>query len=292
MPLKSALMLSAAFIGAASAQPTIPGYDFTRASASYAGGMDLDDTAGEMEIYALDLRTALSKPIPLGGNLIALPVIHYKGTRINFKDNNAAFPIQDEDVHSISLSSFFIHSRAGSPWILGAWTRAELATDFQHINSDDFTFDLAAGVAYKLSDSFTVGFGGAVLNLNNEPEFYVGPAFDWRPNDCFRAGLYGPNVVVAWTPSTDWELSLRGEAAGDEWNIRDAGGRSTTLNLDSYRLGLFVDRRLSGDLWLRVGGGMTMGNEIEYMTPNGRRLFNQEVDDGWFGEVALRLATW
>lgn len=293
MSLKTAILLSSvACVVTAAAQPMIPGFDFTKFSAGYAGGMDLDDGPGELEIYQIEARTALSQPIHPIGDLTILPMIQYKATRLDFSDTWEGFPIEDEDVHSISLSSFFLYNAQGSPWIFGGWTRAELATDFQHLNGDDVTFDVVAGVAYKFSDSLTVGLGAAAINLNNEQEFFFGPAFDWKPNDCFRAGLYGPNAVVSWTPHEDWELSLRGDASGDEWNIRDAAGDSTTLDLDSYRVGLYVDRRIKGDLWLRLGGGITVANEIEVQSPHGSRGYHDDLDEGYFGEIALRLKVW
>jgi hypothetical protein len=57
-------------------------------------------------------------------------------------------------------------------------------------------------------------------------------------------------------------------------------------------VGLFADRRLGGDLWLRVGGGVTLMNEIEIKSPQGSRAYKDDMDDGWFGEIALRLNVW
>lgn len=293
MPAKTAILLStAATILTAAAQPEIPGYDFTKAAFVYSGGMDLDETDGDMEIYSFEARTALSRPISPTNAFTILPVIQYKGTRVNFRDTPAGFPIEDEDVHSISLSSFFLYSVTGSPWLFGAWARAELATDFQHINDDDITFDVVAGAGYKFSENLTVGLGVAAINLNNDEDLYVGPAFDWKINDCWRVGLLGPNAVATYSPDENWEFSLRGDASGDEWNIRDAAGNSTTLDLDMYRVGLYADRRLTGDLWLRVGAGITVANEIEIKSPGGDRYYEDELDEGWFGEIALRLKVW
>jgi len=308
MPLKSTtLLLSAALACAATAgttappsqvvqekssEPVFPGLDFVKASFSYAGGMDLDDTAGELETFTLDARSVLSGPINPINDLTLLPMIQYKATRLNWKDTPAGFPIEDEDVHSIALSSYVLYSQQGSPWLFGGWVRAELATDFQHINGDDVTFDIIAGAAYKFSDRLTFGLGVAAINLNNDEDYLIGPVLDWKISDQFRVGVLGPDVTASYTPSEDWEFSLRGYTAGDEWNIRDAAGQSTTLDLDSYRVGLFADRRLSGDLWLRVGAGVTVMNEIEIKSPSGNRAYKDDLDEGWFGEIALRLNVW
>ncbi|MBX3743205.1 MAG: hypothetical protein KF712_19625 [Akkermansiaceae bacterium] len=310
MPRKSAIvLLSAAMACAAAAGPTssttltetrsqsgsepvFPGLDFVKASFSYAGGMDLDDTAGELETFTLDARSVLSGPIEVTNDLTLLPMIQYKATRLNWKDTPAGFPIEDEDVHSIALSSYVLYNQEGSPWIFAGWARAELATDFQHLNGDDVTFDLIAGAAYKFSDRLTFGLGIAAINLNNDEDYMIGPVLDWKISDTFRIGVLGPDVTASYTPDENWEFSLRGYTAGDEWNIRDAAGNSTTLDLDSYRVGLFADRRLGGDLWLRVGGGVTVMNEIEIKSPSGSRAYKDDMDSGWFGEIALRLNVW
>ena len=272
--------------------PIFPGLDFIKASASYAGGMDLDDTDGELETYTLEAKSVLSGPLTPMNDLTLLPMIQYKATRLNWKDTPAGFPIEDEDVHSIALSTYALYNQTGSPWLFGGWARAELATDFQHINDDDVTFDVVVGAAYQFSDNLTFGLGVAGINLNNDEEYLIGPVLDWKISDTFRVSILGPDAVASYTPSEDWEFSLRGYTAGDEWNIRDAAGDSTTLDLDSYRVGLFADRRLTGDLWLRVGGGVTLMNEIEIKSPHGDRFYKDDLDEGWFGEIALRLNVW
>jgi hypothetical protein len=287
---KSALALSsAALIAAASAQPILPGYDFIKGSVSYAGGMEFDDSELEMELWQFNARTILSKPINPTENFVILPVIDYKATIMDIEG-------ADEDLHSISLSTFMVYSQKDSPWMFGGWLRAEYASDFEHGTSDAVTFDVIAGAAYKFSDSLTIGLGAAVVNLNNDEEFYVGPAIDWKISPCFRVSLFGPNAVASWTPDENWVFSLAGEASGDEWTIEDefatTGNNNAVLDLDSYRVGLFANRRLTGDLWLRVGGGITVANSLEVKSVDGDRFAKDDLDEGFFGEIALRLEIW
>lgn len=254
--------------------------------------MGLDDTAGELDIFSVSGRTVITSPLSPNDDLVLIPVIQYKASQLNWKDTPLGFPIEDEDLHAISLITYGIYNREGSPWIIGGWASAEMATDFQHVNGDDFTFDIVAGVAYKFSDTLKVGMGVAALNLNNDEEFLPAPILDWRPTSNIRIGVLGADTIASYRPSDDWEFSLRSFTAGDEWNIRDAAGRSTTLDFSSYRVGLYVDRRLTGDLWLRVGGGMTVLNEIELKSPHGKRSYKDDLDEGWFGEIAIHLDIW
>ncbi len=275
-----------------SAQFVLPEFDVANAAFSYAGDMDLDGKPGKLDMSRFELSTILSKPIvPIEG-LSITPVFEYAATRLDFSGTPVSFPIGDEDLHSLAVSAYFISSCEGSPWIFGAWTRAQMATDFQAVDWDDLTFDVAAGAAYRFSPNFLLGVGAAVVNLNGDTTFYPGVGFDWIINDQVRMGIYGPLFVTAYKPTNDWEFTLRGEVAGDVWNIRDEDGKSHNIDLTSYRVGLFANRRLSGNLWLSVGGGATIGDEIRLTKPNGDRIDQQDLNSGLYGQIALRLRTW
>lgn len=273
-------------------EPTMPGFDPARASFSYSGDTDFDDSSGSLDISRFDIRAILSKPIrPIDG-LILLPLFNYEATSLGINGTPAGFPIGDEDLHSVSLSTFAFYTQEGSPWFFGGWGRVELATDFQDIGGDDFTFDLAGGAGYRFSDKFMLGFGGAVVNLNGDETFYPGIVFDWVVNEQVRIGLYGPIFIAAYTPDENWEFSFRGDPGGGDWNIEDTGGKSRTIDLSSYRLGLFANRRLTSKLWLTAGVGATVGNEIRLTRPDGDKLFDEDLEGGLFGEIGLRVTAW
>jgi hypothetical protein len=291
-PAISAASLGLAFSAAAQTELTVPEIDAARGTFSYSGDMDFDDAAGSLEVSKLEIRSLLSAPLSPIENLVVLPAFEYRGTSLEFDGVPAAFPIDDEELHSLSLSALAFSRRQGSPWIYGGYARAELASDFQDIGGDDFTFDLAAGVGYRFNDCFTLALGGAVTNLNGDPTFYPGVAFDWIVSDQIRVGLYGPTFVASYSPDENWELSLRGDSGGDVWNITDGGGNSRSIDLTSYRFGLFAARRLSGELWLRAGAGATFGNDIRLTEPDGDRIDTQEMKSGMFGQISLVLKTW
>lgn len=274
------------------AQFVLPQFDVARAAFSYTGGMDLDGKSGELNLTRFQISSLLSKPLSPVEGLTIIPMFEYEATQLDFHNTPGSFPIGDEDLHSLAVSAFAISSHQGSPWVYGAWARAQMATDFQAVNSDDFTFDLAAGVAYRFSPNFLFGVGAAVINLNGDESFYPGIGFDWIINDKVRIGLYGPTFEASYTPTNDWEFSFRAETAGGVWNIRDGNSKSRSIDLTSYRAGLYANRRLTGNLWLNVGAGATFGNEIQLTTPDGDNIRKQDLNSGCFGEIALRLRTW
>ncbi len=277
---------------AAATQFIIPEFDAARVAFSQTGAMDLENGKGDMDVTRFEIGSLLSRPISPAEGVFILPIFDYELTSLNFDGTPAAFPIHDEDLHSLSLSTYVISMREGSPWFFGGWARAEFASDFQHINGDDFTFDLAAGAGYRVNDDFTIAIGAALINLNGDDTLIPGINFDWVVSDQVRVGMYGPTFVAAYTPSEQWSFSFRGDPGGGIWNVTGDAGESRSIDLTSYQLGLYASRHLTGDLWLTAGAGATVGNEIAYTRPNGGKLLERDADEALFGLISLRLKAW
>ncbi len=266
----------------------LPELDVARTSFNYSGDMDFRDEDGSMSLTQFELQTLLSKPIEVVENVNIVPMFGYKNTNLNFENVGA----NNEELHSLNLSALLFAGRDDSPWIFVGWGRAELATDFQAISSDDLTYDIAGAAAYRFNKSFILAAGGAMANLNGDSTFYPVIGFDWIINEKTRMGLYGPVFVASYTPCEDWEFSVRGDSIGNIWNISDDQGRSRSYNLYSYRLGIFAGRRLKDQLWLTAGVGATFGNQLELTTPDGDEIFDEEMESGFFGQLGLRLKVW
>jgi Domain of unknown function (DUF6268) len=299
-------------IGASAGQPTsvsvapaeskLPNIDVVMGSFTYTDEMDFDDLDGSLSVTEFDFLTLLSKPINLGSDIMIVPALQYGLTSFDFdsdaddryvKTKIKRFQPNDEDLHSVSLHLAAVKMSDSSPWFYGAWARAELASDFQHINDDDFTFDIAAGVGYRYSNNFTLAAGAAVLNLNGDTWVCPGINFDWAVNDKVRLGLYGPIALASYTPSEDWSFSLRGTPGGGIWNVTDDFGDSKSVDLSSYQVGAFVGRRLTGKLWLNAGAGLAFANSLEYSDPDGdNETFDEDMDSAFFGQIGLSLKAW
>lgn len=284
------LLLASSMV--ASAQEALVRIDVADAEFNYTDGMDFDDTAGTLNTSTFELGSSVSRPIELFAGFKLIPQFRYRLTSLDFDGVNPTFPIGDEELHSLATSVFALKMDNSSPWIYGGLARAEMASDFQHINGDDFTFDLAGGVGYRFNSDFIAGIGVAAINLNGDLRVFPGINFDWVVNKEIRVGLYGPNFVASYTPSNDWSISLRGEPRGGIWNITDTGGESHSVDFSSYQMGLFVNRRIVDKLWLTGGVGTSFGNEISLTEPKGDELSSEDMDAGLFYQIGLSLKTW
>jgi len=270
----------------------MPQFDFLRATFTQTGDMDLDGNPGDLSVTKYQATAFLSKPLALTQDLTMIPLFSYGVTQLDFS-GTGAFPIQDEDLHSASLSAIFIQDFRNTPWFGFGWTRAEMATDYQGLSGDDFTFDVALAVGYRVSDTFTIGAGFVVTNLNGDEEIFPGINFNWKPSDDFTLALFGPNLLARYDVNESWYLSLDGTPGGGNWNINDAAGQSRTIQLDSYWLGLNTNHRIAGELWISAGIGYTFGNEIEIKGNHGNGpSFSREMDGAALAQISLSLRSW
>lgn len=279
-------------ISAFAETPTVPGFDVTEATFNYTDGMDFQDRDGSLNTSRFEIQSLLSKPlIPIAG-LNILPQFRYDLTSLDFDGASSSLPFRDEDLHTLSLRVFAVKMDDSSPWFYGGFANVDLASDFQDIDGDDFTFDVAAGVGYRFTDKFTLGAGAAVININGDMRVFPAINFDWLISDKLRVGQYGPIFIAAYTPDGDWLVSLRGEPAGGIWNITNDGGQSNSIDISSYQFGLYLSRRIMGQLWLTAGAGASFGNEIRLTEPNGDKISAEDLESGLFGQIGLRLKAW
>lgn len=293
MPTRSFIAVAAFGVTtafAADPQSMVPGFDASRVLFSQSSDMDLDIGNGSLAVTDFGLRSFLCHPVRPTEGLYILPEAGYRYTNLDFGGQTS--PFEDEDLHSLDLSLYVLSMPEGSPWIYGAWARAEMATDFKEITGDDFTFDLAGGVAYRVNESFTFGVGAAVTNLNGDTKFYPGIVFDWIVNEKLRIGAYGPVIAAAYAHNEYWLFTARLDFAGGVWNIEDNNGQSRSVDLSDNRLGLYASRRLTENLWLTCGVGVTIANGLDYMTARGSSFFDTDLDTAAFGLISLRLKAW
>lgn len=270
--------------------PGLPDFDALRIGFTQTGNMDIDGTATDLSISKYEASAFLSEPFNIFQDLTVIPMFNYSVTQLDF---TGPFPIEEEDLHAASLSAIFVKDFSNTPWFAVGYTRAEMATDYQELGGKAFTFDVALGVGYRVSDTFAIGAGFVVTNINGDEEFFPGINFNWKPCDEFTAGLYGANLLLRYDVCETWYLTLDGTPGGGHWNIDAAGGNSRTIRLDSYWLGLNTHHRLTEKLWLSAGVGYTFANEIEIGSNSGSGpSFSRDMDGAALAKITLSLHEW
>ena len=116
----ASVVAAIACVSSASAQVGFPDFDAARATFSYSDDMDFDGGPGGLAVSKFEIRSLLSKPlVPIEG-LTILPLVEYRATGLDFDGTGGAYPIDDEDLHSLALSSYFFRTCATSPATTGS----------------------------------------------------------------------------------------------------------------------------------------------------------------------------
>ena len=286
-----ALVWSAA-AASASAEFTIPGLNALRFSSDYTADRDLKQDEGNLDILQLGVSAQLTKePVKPIDHFSIIPVMSYRYTSLDFS-GNAVFPVQDQDLHSISASSFFIYACPESRWVYGGFAGLSMSSDFQAIDGDDFTGTAAGGAAYQFNDQLMLGFGGIVANINGDVTAFPVIGFDWKVNPRVRVGFYGPLLTASYAVSPNWILSLRGSYQNEQWNIDDSTGRSRNIGLSGFKVGLQSDQKLTDNFWLTVGAGYAFAGKIELTSPSGSQVSKRGLGGGLYAQVMLSMKTW
>lgn len=297
--LDKLVMLSAVSSGVACSRPFIAGWDDSSLSASYSSGQEFRRIPGDLEISDYSIRALYPEPIFEAYSIFIQPAFDYRSTALHFDKVPTSVFVAPENLKSfdvepyvVTISALVGSFRLDSPWMFGAWVEAGLASDFQDLRSHDFKFDFAAGGGYRFSESLSVGLGAAFTDLPGETGVRPGIGLDWKIDERFRVAICGPVCAVTYALTPDWQFSLQGDSTGEIWNVSDNRDRSRYLQLTSYKVGLFANRRITDHIQLAAGVGVTFSNEIELFRSNGTRVVDQRLDQGFFGQIGLIIAAW
>lgn len=244
-------------------------------------GMEFDRSPAKVDFTELRAFSFYHKPIHLGGDWDLISYIDFRTASTNLKGNPLIGILSDDiqtDLTRLSVPVAAYHSSDSSRWMYGAWSSLALATDFQHITSDDIFLDFAVGAAYKVNDCLIIGAGAYVSDTLNDPSFIGGVGFFWVPNEDWMISFYGPRFVARWQFAERTQLVYEVATNGGMWNI-DANSLSLKYNLQSWRTGLILRHLVWDKLWLEAGAGVTFANKLELQTPGGTSLYNNRIGD-------------
>lgn len=271
-----------------SARPTarIPSYFLNYKETSTN---DFDDVDGGFSYSQLSIDGAICTPIKFNSNHTLIIKARYRNTDLDI--DTALGGLDLHDLHDVRVDFRWVYSVAGSKWSWVNVLSPGVATDGGSIGSDDFSLNAVFGVGYQKSEKFR-WLGGIAFFANDfETRAFPGIGFTWRPADNAELEFTGIRLRGSWQPSDEWIYRFDARPGGGTWQVEE-NGEEFNVDLDSYQIGFGVERRLTKKLWLNFTGGITLGNEIEVETSAGQRVFQEDAEAGWFGQLGIRLAIW
>lgn len=245
---------------------------------------DLDDGAGEFSLdrwfvsagvdYAFDRRTSVG--LSVGGG----------ETRWDFGGlDGGAAPWRDVEDLRLTLSARLPLGEKGSVFLLPS-LRSNHESGAR--SGDGETWGLLGGVAWRISDTLTLGPGlGAFEQLEDDTQVFPILLIDWDITERLNLGTgqglgasQGPGLNLTYTLSPAWSLGLAGRYEQIDFRLRDDGpvpggvGRDETFPLvataawrpnDVVTLALFGGAEFGGSLERISAAGLTL-EEVDYDT--------------------------
>jgi hypothetical protein len=162
-----------------------------------------------------------------------------------------------------------------------------VSTDFNHLTGDDFSFSALAVWGYQFSPRFTLSAAGFFNYSIGETTAVPGIGVVWRPTDTLILQLTPPIAAIGWTPVKDWTISFSAYPAGGGWDVDREGtdGNVERIQLEGWRTGLGVERKIGQHLRISVQAGVNIGGKIELRDGSDRKLFSEDLDPSMFGMI-------
>ncbi len=285
LALLASLTVSARAREATVEESFIPNYSVGSLGTSVLGDANFDDGDGSLSQDQYDAEVVA--PLSLRDDWKLTAGLRYRLDTLDFGGRDLPFA-NTLDLHRLEVP-FNLWVDASERWNL--WFRASpgLYSDFEDIDSNDFTFSALALGSYQWTDTLSIAVGGYFSRDLGSARLLPAAGFIWKPDPHWSLALTVPRVELAYAPTRDWLLAARAYPSGGGWNISGVEGTDNAdLNLSSVRAGLGVERRLFGKVWGAVDAGWQFGQELE-LDGAGRSDFSEDLDDTWFVNVGIKL---
>ncbi len=161
---------------------------------------------------------------------------------------------------------------------------AESGADFE----DSITFGGTAGVAYYLSESFSISLAARVRTQLEDDVFAIPlPGFDWQIDKewnlytSFRGG--GPNVILDYAPSDAWTYSLGVGYRTMDFRLDDTGAAPGGVG-GERRVPIFlgVVHRPHAQIELGAQVGVVAWHELKLEDAAGNTISRADADPSFF----------
>lgn len=266
----------------------IPRYAVAGGYISWTSDADFSNGTGSVSQWEAGIQG--NAPILTRDNYRLTAGIQYRYNRLSFTGAPLPLSNRDLELHRVDVP-LNLWADLNSRWKF--WLRLQPGwySDFDNVGSDDFILTTLALLSYRWNDTTRVAFGGYYSRDLGEPRLLPAVGFIFEPDPQWSIALTFPRAEVAYAPNRDWFIAARVFLSGAGWNITDPAGGSNDVDLDykSMRVGLGVERRLSGPWWAYLDAGAQLSQEISI--EDAPYTFEQDLDSSAFvtGGVKLRF---
>jgi hypothetical protein len=252
------------------------------------GTHDSERGATDLQFDQWRLQSPLHQPMALTKDWYLLSGARYE--QIHLDGPSATGAAFEEDLHLLELPMVLLYRPEGSDWSYNARISPGLSSDLDSITTDDMFVDARLGGNYRWNEKMELNFGVAYTRAVGEPQIFPYLGFVYQANDQLRLQWRGFTVEARYRVMPSWVLRFTGEVVGGYWNIDTP--ESDYLALQSYRMGLTLERELAEDLWLVAGAGITMANELRWQDNSHNTIRSDKFDGGSYFTLGLRLRDW
>lgn len=261
----------------------LPGYTVGTVAYRHQFESDFDSLPGEV---SSDQITAGIPILPLNfGSTHIIAGLLYEGTKFN---TTGTTMLTEDSLHDISLPVVFLNDHS-EKWIWGGMVMPSFSGDLS--SSENFAISAAAGVGYAFSPTLTLAGGVYYSHGIDDDNFVIpGVVFTWRPNDRIEVFFFGITGGISYAINEDLIVSLFGEYDPAEWHVEaDEYGPDRNIEVDTFSVGLKLERRISELFWIRASGGYSFAREMTIENLKGSKIQESDIDGGPFVQAGLNL---
>lgn len=201
---------------------------------------------------------------------------------------NADERIDDFEVDSVGLPIGWLGQ------VNARWQGAAFVAPMAHRSTQDgsdWTHQTLGGAFARYLHSDRLWWAIGVFGDSGPTDSYVLPyvGASWVINPRWTLSAIMPWPAVLYSPNRDWLFRLGASPAGATWNVKP-GIEDIAVNLDTWNLGLTVERHLTAGLWLglETGVGGLRGLRLN-VDQNDFDAGDLSIDSSGFVALSLKL---
>ena len=212
-------------------------------------------------------------------------------------DRGMAGLVPWETVHTVRVSTP-VRWGFGRNWTAFVIPSVRTAGESDAALGDSVSGGGFAGFSYRFGDRLTIGPGiGVMSQIEDSPDIFPVLLIVWKITDRLRletgrglGATRGPGLILRWTVSDSWDLSLGGRYEKLRFRLDREGVAPEGVGDDrSFPLFCGASYRLSPRAVASLVGGVALGGKLRLEDETGNRIAEEDYDQAGFLGVAFGL---